>query len=61
MSESDSDSTDSVDQMSERLEELERKIEEVRHQAEEDDLLDKPNEPESYELFEGDGDPKTPD
>jgi hypothetical protein len=40
---------DSVDQMSERLEALERKIEEVRHQAEEDDLLENPNEPHFYE------------
>ena len=45
---SDSDN-ESVDQMSERLEELERKIEEVRHQAEEDDLLENPDEPKYYE------------
>jgi hypothetical protein len=45
---SDSDD-ESIDQMSERLEELERKIEEVRHQAEEDDLLDNPNEPRYYQ------------
>ncbi len=39
----------SPDEMAERLDELERKIEEVRHQAEEDDLLDNPNEPRLYE------------
>ncbi|MGH9116798.1 MAG: hypothetical protein ACRD0A_02640 [Acidimicrobiales bacterium] len=65
MSDSDSgsetDSVDSVDDRSERLDELERKIEEVRHRAEEDDLLDNPNDPKFYELFEGDGDPETPD
>jgi hypothetical protein len=40
---------DTVDQMSERLEALERKIAEVRHQAEEDDLLDNPDEPRFYD------------
>ena len=68
MSDSDSDSDtgtgsdkDSVEDMSERLDELERKIKEVRHQAEEDDLIENPDEPRFFELFEGDGDPKTPD
>ena len=35
--------------MSERLQELERKIEEVRQQAEDDDLLIDPDEPRYYE------------
>ena len=39
----------SPEEMEQRLDELGRKIEDVRHKAQEDDLLDNPDEPRYYE------------